>query len=56
MELLILIILVSIIILYSRYYPKIDIVLSHNKTKVLLWYSKYSNGYCSRAYIELFEI
>lgn len=56
MEFLILLVLVGIIIVFTRYNPKIDIVLSGSKTKILLWYSKYENNYCSRVYKELFEI
>lgn len=42
---------------YNKYSPKIDIVISRNKYIVLLWYNKwYWNGECKRTYIKLFEV
>jgi len=42
---------------YNKYSPKIDIVISRNKYIVLLWYSKwYWSGECKRTYIKLFEV
>lgn len=48
---------ILIISLYSRYAPKIDIVLSKNKYIVLLWYNEYCmNEECKRTFKKLFEI
>nr|DAG91346.1 MAG TPA: hypothetical protein [Crassvirales sp.] len=48
---------VWVIIMYNRYLPKIDIVISGNKYIVLLWYNKwYWNEQYKRTYIKLFEI
>ena len=53
----IVLICILIISLYSRYVPKIDIVLSKNKYIVLLWYNKYyMDGECKRTFKKLFEI
>lgn len=51
------ILVIIIIFLYIKYQPNIDIVLSDNKSVILLWYCKhYKNNYCERTYIKLFEI
>ena len=48
---------VWIIIMYNRYLPKIDVVISGNKYIVLLWYNKwYWDGQYKRTYIKLFKI
>lgn len=55
--LLLIILCIWIIVMYDKYYPNIDIVISKNKYNILLWYNKwYSNGECKRAYIKLFEV
>lgn len=42
---------------YNKYSPNIDIVISRNKYIVLLWYNKrYYNGECKRTYMKLFEV
>lgn len=55
MEVLI-IILVSIILIYCRFHPKIDIVLSKNQSIIVLWYDTYRKGSVHRTFIELFRI
>ena len=43
-------------LLYDRYYPHIDIIKSHNKHTIILWYNKkVSKDKVMRAYIKLFE-
>ena len=43
--------------IYNKYSPKIDIVISRNKYIVLLWYNKwYWNREYKRTYIKLFEV
>ena len=43
-------------LLYDRYYPHIDIIKSHNKHTIILWYNKkVSKDEVMRAYIKLFE-
>lgn len=42
-------------LLYDRYYPHIDIIKSHNKHTIILWYNKKSKDEVMRTYIELFE-
>lgn len=57
--LLLIVICIWIIIMYNRYLPKIDIVMSRNKYIVLLWYNKWywNEQYkYKRTYIKLFEI
>lgn len=41
---LIIILLVLATIVAIRYDPTIDVVISDNKTTVLLWYNKYGNN------------
>ena len=42
--------------LYDRYYPYIDIIKSHNKHTIILWYNKkISKDEVMRSYIKLFE-
>lgn len=50
------IILLSIILTYRRFHPKIDIVLSNNQSIILLWYDTYRKGSIYRTFIELFRI
>ena len=51
------ILFIWITILYDKYSPKIDIVISRNKYIVLLWYNKwYGSEKCKRTYIKLFEV
>ena len=58
-DILILIIILFIIfiilkLLYDRYYPHIDIIKSHNKRTIMLWYNeKVSKDEVVRAYIKL---
>ena len=55
--LLLIVLCIWIIVMYNKYSPKIDIVISENKYNILLWYNKwYSNGECKRIYIKLFEV
>ena len=43
-------------LLYDRYYPHIDIIKSHNKHTIILWYNKkISKDEIIRTYIKLFE-
>lgn len=49
---------ICIIIIYNRYSPKIDIIISRDTYIVLLWYNKknqYDDGY-KRAYVQLFKV
>ena len=42
--------------LYDRYYPRIDIIKSHNKHTIILWYYKeISKDEVMRTYIKLYE-
>lgn len=42
--------------LYDRYYPHIDIIKSHNKHTIILWYNKkISKDEVIRTYIKLYE-
>lgn len=55
------IIIICSIIIYKRYSPKIDIVVSGERYIVLLWYYKYKyvewdEEECERTYKKLFEI
>ena len=54
---LIIILFITFIILkllYDRWYPHIDIIKSHNKRTILLWYNKkVSKDEVVRAYIKL---
>ena len=58
-DILILIIILFIIfiilkLLYDRLYPHIDIIKSHNKHTIMLWYNeKVSKDEVVRAYIKL---
>ena len=58
-DILILIVILFIIfiilkLLYDRYYPHIDIIKSHNKHTIMLWYNKkVSKNEVVRAYIKL---
>lgn len=55
--LLLIVLCIWIIVMYDKYFPKIDIAISGNKYIVLLWYNKwYQNGGCKRTYIKLFEV
>ena len=60
-NILILIIILFVIfiilkLLYDRYYPHIDIIKSHNKHTIILWYNKkVSKNEVMRASIKLFE-
>ena len=42
-------------LLYDRYYPHIDIIKSHNKHTIILWYNKKSKDEVMRTYIKLYE-
>ena len=43
-------------LLYDRYYPHIDIIKSHNKHTIILWYNKkISKNEVTRTYIKLYE-
>ena len=60
-DILILIIILFIIfiilkLLYDRWYPHIDIIKSHNKRTIILWYNKkISKNEVIRTYIKLYE-
>ena len=42
--------------LYNKYYPHIDIIKSHNKHTIILWYNKkVSKDEVMRTYIKLYE-
>lgn len=46
-----------LVIMYNKYKPKIDIVVSEDNYIVLLWYYKYYwNGEVERTYVKLFKI
>lgn len=46
-----------IILMYNRYSPSIDVIMSGNKYIVILWYNKYNkNKKYKRTYIELFKM
>lgn len=50
--------IVGAIIVFNRYEPKLDLVVSKNTYILLLWYNKYdwAGVYVIRTYIKLFEI
>lgn len=52
------ILIVGVIVSFTRYEPKLDLVKSKNKYIMLLWYNKYNwtGEYIKRAYIKLFEV
>jgi hypothetical protein len=45
-----------LIIVFVRYEPKFDLVVSYNKKHLLLWYNKYDGKYVSRTYVKLFTL
>ena len=50
------IIFIILKLLYDRYYPHIDIIKSHNKHTIMLWYNKkVSKDEVMRTYIKLYE-
>lgn len=50
------IIFIILKLLYDRYYPHIDIIKSHNKHTIILWYNKkISKDEVMRTYIKLYE-
>ena len=54
-ELILILIILLIILksLYDRYYPHIDIIKSHNKHTIMLWYNKkVSKNEVIRTYIK----
>lgn len=54
--LLLIVLCIWIIVMYNKYSPKIDIIISGNKYIMLLWYNKYYwNGEYKRAFVKLFE-
>lgn len=50
------IVLLCLIIVFVRYEPNFDLVLSYNKKHLLLWYNKYSGKYVARTYVKLFTV
>lgn len=50
------IILFCLKIVFVRYEPKFDLVLSYNKKHLLLWYNKFEGYYVTRTYIKLFTV
>lgn len=56
--LIIISLIIGVIIVFIRYEPKLDLVLSKNKYILLLWYNKYdwTGVYVTRTYIKLFEV
>ncbi len=54
--LLLIVLCIWIIVMYNKYSPKIDIVLSRNKHIVLLWYNKWTSlNDGERTFVRLFE-
>lgn len=55
---LIIALLVGAVIVFVRYEPKFDLVLSRNNYILLLWYNKYdwTGVKTTRTYIKLFEV
>ena len=50
------IIFIILKLLCDRYYPHIDIIKSHNKHTIILWYNKkVSKDEVMRTYIKLYE-
>lgn len=56
--LIIIALIIGAIIVFIRYEPKLDLVVSKNTYILLLWYNKYdwAGVYVTRTYIKLFEI
>ena len=50
------IVLLCLIIIFVRYEPKFDLVLSYNKKHLFLWYNKFEGNYVTRTYVKLFTI
>ena len=49
--------LIILLYLYSKYHPKIDIILSNNKYVVIIWYyTKDNNGNYVRTYKKVLTI
>ena len=53
---LIILVLACLIIVFVRYEPKFDLVLSYNKNHLLLWYNKFEGNYITRTYVKLFTL
>lgn len=47
---------IILVVVFTRYEPKLDLVLSYNKYILFLWYNKIEGEYVSREYIKLFTI
>lgn len=45
-----------LVVVFIRYEPKFDWVVSYHKHILLLWYNKIEGEYVSRTYIKLFEV
>lgn len=50
------IVLLCLIIVFVRYEPNFDLVLSYNKKHLLLWYNKFEGNYVTRTYVKLFTL
>lgn len=50
------IILLCLIIVFVRYEPKFDLVVSYNKHILLLWYNKIEGKYVCRKFIKICEL
>lgn len=50
------IVLLCLIIVFVRYEPKFDLVLSYNKKHLFLWYNKYEGKHVARIYVKLFTL
>lgn len=53
---LIIIVLFCLVIVFVRYEPKFDLVISYNKKHMLLWYNKIEGKYVTRTYVKLFTL
>ena len=47
---------IILVVVFTRYEPKLDLVLSYNKYILFLWYNKIEGKYVSRKYIKLFTL
>lgn len=50
------IVLLCLIIVFVRYEPKFDLVISYNKKHLFMWYNKFEGEYVSRFYVKLLTL